>query len=147
MPTSSTPSPPLASACLWLTAKKGGVGGAGGGGKGKVEREGQRAREEDGEGEEAGQGQGQGQRQGQAGGSLSEEELVLAAAILAMGARRQAGSHLGACFGFGWFALQVRAVADAVQRLAAWCGPPPTLPAPDVGALALEARRAMQLSE
>ncbi|CCX30300.1 Similar to predicted protein [Nectria haematococca mpVI 77-13-4]; acc. no. XP_003040426 [Pyronema omphalodes CBS 100304] len=56
------------------------------------------------------------------GEGLKEKELVLAAAITAMGARRQAGSHLKACFGFGWGLEEVKAVVEMVEGMAEYLG-------------------------
>ncbi|KAI5821437.1 hypothetical protein BZA77DRAFT_6359 [Pyronema omphalodes] len=56
------------------------------------------------------------------GDGLKEKELVLAAAITAMGARRQAGSHLKACFGFGWGLEEVKAVVEMVEGMAEYLG-------------------------
>ncbi|KAF8247891.1 hypothetical protein K440DRAFT_643506 [Wilcoxina mikolae CBS 423.85] len=79
------------------------------------------------------------------GEGLRERELVLAAAIMAMGARRQAGSHLKACFGFGWTREEVQSVVDVVGRVAGWCGV--QVGEVDVGLLEREAREALERQE
>ena len=79
------------------------------------------------------------------GEGLRERELVLAAAIMAMGARRQAGSHLKACFGFGWTGEEVQGVVDAVVKVAAWCGV--DVRTVDVGLLERDAKEALARHE
>ncbi|KAF8545296.1 hypothetical protein BDD12DRAFT_905664 [Trichophaea hybrida] len=76
------------------------------------------------------------------GEGLRERELVLAAAIMAMGARRQAGSYLKACFGFGWTREEVQSVVDMVGRVAEWCRV--QVGKVDVGLLEREAREALE---
>jgi hypothetical protein len=76
------------------------------------------------------------------GPGLREKELVLAAAIMAMGARRQAVSHLKACFGFGWSLGVVGSVVTMVRALAEWTDV--KLGEVDVDALEREAGKAME---
>lgn len=79
------------------------------------------------------------------GEGLKEKELMLASAILAMGAKRQAGSHLKACFGFGWSGEEVGAAVGLVERTAEWCKS--SVPKMDMKALESEAAEAMAKRE
>jgi len=55
------------------------------------------------------------------GEGLKEKELMFASAILAMGAKREAGSHLKACFRFGWSGEEDGAAVELVERAEEWC--------------------------
>lgn len=54
--------------------------------------------------------------------SLAEVELILTASLVALGATRQAGSHIKACIGFGYSEADIEKVINTVERFAGWNG-------------------------
>ena len=52
--------------------------------------------------------------------SLAEAELLLTAALIGLGATRQAGSHIKACIGFGYTESDIKAIVETARKLAQW---------------------------
>jgi len=79
--------------------------------------------------------------------ALREKEVVLAACIVALGATRQARSHLMACVGFGWGRGQVESVVGTVVELGGWLdgnGEWKGVKVADVGGLVVMAEKALE---
>ena len=79
--------------------------------------------------------------------SLAQSEMILTAALVALGATRQAGSHIKACIAFGFSQADVEAVIHAAERLAQWLGivlPSATSPI-NVRELARQARSRLEV--
>ena len=54
--------------------------------------------------------------------SLAESELIVTAALIGLGASRQAGSHIKACIAFGFSEHDVEAIVETAEKLANWQG-------------------------
>ena len=72
-----------------------------------------------------------------------ESHLIVATAIMALGATRQTKSHIKATLGIGNSIQCVEAVVKAVSRIVEWADRPPIGPF-DVGKLASEIQLALQ---
>ena len=75
--------------------------------------------------------------------SLPESELILTAAIFAVGATRQASSHIKACIGFGIPEMHVVSVMQVAGKFAKWQGQGQTLPELNISGLAEAAKAAL----
>ena len=73
----------------------------------------------------------------------NESHLIVATAIMALGATRQTKSHIKATLGIGNSVACVKAVVDIVTRIARWADRPPVGPF-DVDHLADEIRRVLR---
>ncbi|KIW90513.1 uncharacterized protein Z519_09160 [Cladophialophora bantiana CBS 173.52] len=75
--------------------------------------------------------------------SLAEVEMILTSSLIALGATRQAGSHIKACIAFGYPVRTLEAVTKVAHTLAQWQGIQVS-PSIDIDRLADEAQREMQ---
>jgi tRNA A37 threonylcarbamoyltransferase TsaD len=48
--------------------------------------------------------------------------MILTSSLIAVGATRQAGSHIKACVAFGYPVDSLKAVVEAADKLAQWVG-------------------------
>ena len=55
--------------------------------------------------------------------TLPEAELILTSALIALGATRQAGSHIKACVAFGFTETDIQAIVNVADKMVAWQGP------------------------
>lgn len=67
----------------------------------------------------------------------NHSHLILTSAIIALGAARQAGSHIKATIGIGNDIELVKSVVNVVRKIAEWADKP--IQTPDVDALAEQA--------
>ena len=72
-----------------------------------------------------------------------ESHLIVATAIMALGATRQTKSHIKATLGIGNSVACVKVVTDVVTRIAAWADRPPIGPF-DIDQLANEIQQALK---
>lgn len=73
-----------------------------------------------------------------------ESHLIVATAIMALGATRQTKSHIKATLGIGNSIQCVKAVVEVVSRIIEWAGRP-RLEVPDIDQLAVDIQNALKV--